>query len=183
MQDNSTTSFIHTVEEAFRFLQEKYPFFMCESRILDGEGAVVRYESPLAYVEVWYDALRGGDLSVSFGLLSESQSRVPFLHTYMASSSPALEHCIYKLAMQVAEEAQPLLTGDADAYLYRQQDHDRHRFEWWHEMHLRGIRDNAEYAWQHKDYMRVISLLESISTDLADVEKKRLAYARKHASK
>ncbi len=70
---------------------------------MDYTAAVIRYESNRAYLEIWFDALRGGDLSVVLGLLCKQEIHANFAHTYMADTSPELEHCIHRLATQVAK--------------------------------------------------------------------------------
>jgi hypothetical protein len=44
---------------------------------------------------------------------------------------------------------------------------------------IKPVKEQAEQAWKNKDYMRVISLYESIKDYLSSVELKRLEYARK----
>ena len=101
--------FITTSRDAFLFLSERYGYRLTETRILDEEGAMIRYESARAYLEICYDVLRGGGLTVSLGLRSATAVNVNFSQSYMANTALTLEHCIHRLAVQIAGESQPLL--------------------------------------------------------------------------
>jgi hypothetical protein len=79
----------------------------------------------------------------------------------------------------VKKDGIPLLQGDDVAYQALQDQQSLDAAEYTKEVHLRGIRKQAEVAWQDKDYETSFSLYSSIQRDLTPSEFMRLQYAEK----
>ena len=178
MLDVIINIFFNTALDAFRFLSVKYGYRLTDTRLFAAEGAMVRYESDHAYLEVWYDALRGGELSVVFGLLGKRDVSLHFEHSFCATSATALEYCIHRLADQVADEATPLLRGDIEAYHQRQRELEKRDRDWANEMRLKAIRAKVTEAWHNNHYAHVVTLLASMQDNISLLEIKKLDYAR-----
>jgi hypothetical protein len=180
MVESEPMIFVNTVRKEFRFLQEIYRFRYIDSRIFADAGAVVRYESPEVWFEIWYDHLRGGEFSINMGLLAREELIIALPYHLMAYSSPSLERCLHQFAESVAHEAQPLLLGETSAFQRSLQEQQERSAQWWCEDRLNRIRAEALDAWQRKDYGKVIAFYESMGDDLSEAEQKRLALARKY---
>jgi hypothetical protein len=183
--------FTELVEEAFRFLENRFGFRLVRSE----PPTLVRYESGPIFLNV-YHGRRSYEIDVEVGRVAEPGGRSYRLRdvldalgepdakrrTYFsASDPPGVRRAVEEAAELVASHYEPLLRGDEAAFqrvAERTKEHDR---EVTRGIVQRPVRDEAERAWRGRDYERVKELYGAIRADLSPTETKRLEYAERHA--
>jgi len=118
-----------------------------------------------------YDVLKW---AVSTGMIGQMPSG-----GYQASTREAVQEVVVRMAGLVNQCAVPLLQGDATSYQTLEVEQSRDATEYTKEVHLRGIRKQAEAAWQDKDYSILLDLYRGIQYDLRPSEFMRLQYVEK----
>jgi hypothetical protein len=182
--------FAPAVVEAFAFLEEEYGFRRVATLV-----TYVRYESPKVFVNVFHGRA-SYELGVELGLRGPDPRQEDHysLHEFLRFAAPPVSSQ-YKpfqvtrpetvatfvpvLADLLKSHAGPALVGDEKFFSELQAAVSRDRRALGTEMRLGAIRDRAVEAWQLKEYARFVSLLAPVEPDLTDLERRKLAYARR----
>jgi hypothetical protein len=164
-------------------------------RLTQLDAGQLRYESAQSVVDIVWDA-RSGELEAFVGLRPQTGLAKD---TYSLMDILGMEGAPpdRKVAVQVADEnrlqpfvdqlaedmrvhAQPALAGDR--MFFRRLETYRHaRAEaFGRSMKLQQVRSAVEDAWRKRDFKKVIGLYTSVESDLTEVEKRKLEYAREH---
>ena len=98
---------------------------------------------------------------------------------YQASSREAIQGLVAQMAELVKKYAEPLLQGEAETYQALRQQQSSDAAEYTREVHLRAVRNQAEAAWQNKDYETLLSLYGDMQGELTPSEFMRFQYAEK----
>jgi hypothetical protein len=188
-----SVKFSDIVRRAFAFLEEAG--FRCTQ---DG-SARLEYETDNVFVTVTWDC-RSGEINENIGLqprrgeqkygfsLSDllamegadlSERKMPF----QVANENRLGPFVEKLAEDTKEFAQPALAGDRMYFRRLRTFTNAAARIYMRGMTLRGVRSQAEEAWQKRDFERVIYLYSSIENDLSRSERGKLDYARKQRAR
>jgi hypothetical protein len=187
--DRRQLGFSEAVKSSFAFVK-RYGL-----KIVQEEVTLVRYQSDQVILNVYHgrgsyelgvEFQRAGFPGPKFGLYdvlkwAASTGKIGQIPTegYQASSQESVQKLVVRMAELVKQYAVPLLQGDATAYLTVQDQQSQDAAEYTREAHLRGIRKQAEAAWQDKDYETLFGLYSGIQRDLTPSEFMRLQYAEK----
>ncbi len=195
--DRWKLGFREAVLENFKFLRE-YGY-----RLVRADVTFVRYEMPWYsfrrrfYVNV-YHARGGYDLGVEIGPIHNDREQATLLgilnwaHApevrgwrvgdtlWCAETREAVQTLVPKLAELVRRYAGPFLRGDPEAFKSLKKMNREAYTVWEEEMHRNAPkRHQATLAWEAKDFERVAAIYESFLKDQNDVEKERLAEAKR----
>lgn len=177
-------------QQAFSFL-ERAGF-----RLVERTPARLDYETAQAFVTIEWDA-RSGELNVFVGPQPrEGEVRNAFSLTDLLAMD-GVDVPERKMPFQVAEEnklgpfldklandtqtyAQPALVGDPTFYRRLKAFRNTQAQTYMRDMELRRIRNDADKAWQKRNFQRLIALYTSIEDELSAAERAKLAYAKQH---
>lgn len=177
---------------AFAFLARDYGF-----RCVRTEPTFVRYESPLAFVNV-YHGRSSYELGLEVGRLGEdSEEEQGFTvmelmrlqdpqaekdFSYFAATRPEqIQWAVTQLANLLKTYGGGALRGDECIFGRLYEERIRWREEFAKQTVLSQIRSRAEAAFRGKEYAKAAALYESIQTELTPLETKKLSYSRKHS--
>jgi len=179
--------FAELVSKYFWYLETEYGYRLGESH-----DTAVRYQSSLLCVTVHHDRLsyevdffvspRSSETSVTYALapilkaLAQGNVGATF---FQASTRSSLEDCVATIADVVHRWCDALLKADKvtlnkvhKAYCEMGEETTSHYV-------VTPIKEKAHDAWRRRDYEEVIRLCQSIESELTEVERKRLDYARR----
>jgi hypothetical protein len=130
------------------------------------------YEAEMSFGRIGIDDLPGGN---SFGpgdliLLGNCPT-----WTWSSNQSDVAEYARF-----LRECGSDCLKGDQPIFAQMKRNRDTLTRNWHQEERIKNVRQEANDAWNQKDYLRVVNLYESIRTALTRAETKKLDYARKH---
>lgn len=152
----------------------------------------VRYSSDRVTLEAWHE-IDSFEIIVCFALNHDALRKISLMDIlavqlgeekardgwFQASTRTATEHSIQRIAHLISRYGQQILSGDENKFA-EVEAHARARDSAYTKLIVqKPIRDSALEAWQRNDFSAVKKLYESIETDLDDVERGKLAYARK----
>jgi hypothetical protein len=194
MRDNSmheAVRFPDIVSEHFRFLQDEFAYELVYSSAHCIEYRSVSLIGRVTYDPYSYDvefdiALRNETTSEWYSLgemLESSASEYRGQRAFQARNNEILELCIKTIANLVRTYCKDLLFGRRHAIEALVATANSMREHTTHEYAIRPVKEAASEAWQQKNYRDVIRLYESIASHLDEVEKQKLAYARKRMQK
>jgi hypothetical protein len=182
--------FPEQAEEAFSFLADN------GFRIVDRGATGIQYETGRAFVRIEWEP-RSGELNVFLGVqpskgepsdsfalgdllgmegVEAGDGKMPFQVADETRLGPFLK----RLAEDTRIHAQPALAGDRMYFHRLKAFRDAQGQAFMRDMKLRRVRSEAEKAWQRQELEKVADLYDSIEDDLTEVERGKLAYARKH---
>jgi len=153
----------------------------------------VRYESDRNFLN-FYHGRQSYDIGVEVGRHAADayRYRLPDVlaallgpdHTsrtsFQASTPSAVASCMQQIAELVDTHFGPVLEGDREAWKRIVDVTAARNREYTKEVVQQPVRRAAEEAWTQRNYRKVCELYESIRSDLAPVEEKRLEFALKH---
>lgn len=188
LPDRSRLGFNEAVKLTFAFVK-KYGLKLVQEKV-----TLVRYQSEKVILNVYHG--RGSyELGVEFErmgfpetfslyeLLKWAKSageieEIP-IGGYQTSSREGVQKLVAQMAELVKRYAEPLLRGDAAVYDALRERQSRDAATYQREMHLRVLREQAEAAWQDKNYETLLSLYSDMQGDLTPSEFMRFQYAEK----
>jgi hypothetical protein len=186
--ERESLGFVSEVLRSFEFLPTEYGFHCVRTEV-----TLVRYESQSIFIDIFHGrgsyeigvhigVLRdGGKQEQGFTLLEILRAEnVPGLQGYAATTRDQVRRRVSSIATLVGDHCGGMLRGDP-ASIARAR---RARTEWSdnyiRQMDLLRTREQADRAWQDKDYAMVAQLYESLlRTEMTASEAKKLEYARK----
>lgn len=185
--------FEDAVRDSFGFLEQQYGFQLSQNKQV-GYAKVIRYESPLVYVNLVYGP-PAYEPEMSFGRIGiddvqGARSFHPGDLVLLKSSSgwkwgainpdhSAMMEIVLGHAQLLRECGSSCLKGDQATFEEMKVRRDKAIEVWRQEEKVKQIRKDAQLAWDGKDYLAVARLYESIKGVLTDTEKKKLEYAKK----
>lgn len=194
-QDNYAV-FEETVKNNFSFLVQQYGFRLSQIE-QTGYVKVIRYESPLVYVSLIYGP-PAYEPEMAFGRIGIDdvpgnrgfhpgdlvllRSSFGWKWRAVNPKNPVLVEIVAGHAQILRECGSACLLGDQASFEEMKARRDNAIEDWHQEEKVNSIRNDAQVAWESKDYRAVLRLLESIETMLTDTEKKKLEYAKKQLS-
>jgi hypothetical protein len=194
-QDNYAV-FEETVKNNFSFLVQQYGFRLSQIE-QTGYVKVIRYESPLVYVSLIYGP-PAYEPEMAFGRIGIDdvpgnrgfhpgdlvllRSSFGWKWGAVNPKNPVLVEIVAGHAQILRECGSACLLGDQASFEEMKARRDNAIEDWHQEEKVNSIRNDAQVAWESKDYRAVLRLLESIETMLTDTEKKKLEYAKKQLS-
>jgi hypothetical protein len=184
--------FPEVVTEKFAFVAE---FGLHQVRT---EPTYVRYESPRVFLDVYHG--RGSyEIGVNTGLLgSDTRYGLGYLvywagswekegfgrHTmFQVTTADGVARFVPKVVELVRKYGRDFLAGKPAFYARLEEANRRNAALGEHRRRVEAVREKASAAWPQRDLGRVAELYATIEGDATELEKKRLAYARKHAGK
>lgn len=186
--------FERAVKDNFGFLEQQYGFRLIENKRV-GYAKVIRYESPLVYVNIMYGP-PAYEPEMSFGRIGVddaqgARSFHPGDLVLLKSSSgwkwgainpdnPAIVEIVSGHAQLLRECGSACLKGDQATFEEMKARRDNAVKVWHQEEKAKRVRKDAQFAWDSKNYRAVVGLYESIKDELTETEKKKLEYAKKY---
>ena len=101
---------------------------------------------------------------------------------FQVSTREGVQNIVPKVAALVKKYGDPFLSGRPVFYDELLRANEQASVAYEREQMLSRIRKEADAAWTAKNFARVAQLLQTVRSDLSEVESKRLAYAEKHSS-
>lgn len=198
MNMNSSTPdnyamFEDEVKSNFYFLEQQYGFRRTPIKQV-GYAKVIRFESPLIYVNLFYGppayepAISFGRIGIddapgaySFdqGDLVQLNSSAGWKWDPANPNNAVLVELISGLAQVLRECGAACLTGDQATFEEMKARRDSAVKVWHEQERVNGIRKKVLSAWNRKDYGTVVSLYETIKDMLTETENRKLDYAKK----
>jgi hypothetical protein len=166
-------------------------------KVVQEESTFVRYESKIIFVN-FYHGRASYEIGVEIGRLDRSEK---YGLTYIVSTAgkdawekegfgqstmfqvstiEGVLEFVPKVAELIKKYGCDFLRGDSIFYDQLERVNKRRAIEYTKRQNLDQIRKKAEAAWSRKDFSAVVRFYQSITTDLTEIESKRLAYARTH---
>jgi hypothetical protein len=159
----------------------------------------VRFQNKKVFLHVIFDAGRSFEIGVEIGQLSttglperpfnlaeilrlQNAPDTGYVEKLQVSESAAQENAISRLAELTEKYAVGLLEGNELDFLRQAKFRDIECAEYALSRDLRRARQDAENAWAKQDYLGVVKAYRPLEAVLTQAEKKRLAYAEKHAT-
>lgn len=156
----------------------------------------VRFEKPSSYVEVVYDASRSQEVSIWLGESPNSSEPplelpdvlratscdaddVQFAELIQTSDPDALERLLERASELLRRCASRFLEDGHDAFLAARTLRSERAAYYTAQLRSRGLLDEADAAWDEKDYGRVHDLLNPIRDSLGESHRRRLKFAEK----
>jgi hypothetical protein len=178
--------FANVVKEEFRDFCSKYNY-----KCVEALPSFVRYESTKAFINIYHGRI-SYEINVEIGLLENMEEKLSLSELvesveglksdipvpYQTSSTEGVKKGVKALMELVKEKFSLLFSGDTDEYNYWQSVVNKKRVEITEKYSCGLIKAEAEAAWQKKDYVKALSLYESICDKLSNIEIKRLNYAK-----
>ncbi len=184
--------FLDLVRNQFSFLESEFGF-----RCVAAGSHSVRFQSEKVFVTIHYDSRRSYELGVEVGqidLLFDGEER-PFTLVeilrmqgvdkredytfFQASTSKALAGCIERLAYLLLTYGKELLENNVFYFkslsAFRERESDRYALQ----SKLTSVRSKLQKAWNNKDYLKVVELLQPFEKHISDLERKKLEFARR----
>jgi hypothetical protein len=184
--------FESAVRREFSFLERKYGFRLCEVK-QDGYVKSMRYASSDVYVILFYGPA-AYEPELSFGRIGVDD--VPGAMSFHAgdltiskssaevdtpnSQGSKIERIVAGFARWLDEYGSDYLNGDQVVFERMAVRRAENIAAWGKEERIGQQKGKAEPAWKEKHYAEVVALLESMEGELTELERSRLAYARKH---
>lgn len=171
----------------------------CGFRVIREDVTFVRYESALAFINV-YHGRASYEVGVDVGRLDRpEQYGLDYMVAlagkdawdsegfgrgtmFQVSSREGVRNIVPKVARLVRKYGDRFLSGDPAFYDECQRANKRAAVEYEQRQRLTRIREDAGAAWAAKELGRVIELLAPVRSELTEVERKRLSYAEKHSA-
>lgn len=188
--------FEEAVMNNFNFLVQQFGFRLDKIE-QTGFVKIIRYESPLVYVNLIYGP-PAYEPEMAFGRIGiddaqGSQGFHPGDLVLLRSSfgwkwgavnpkNSVLVEIVSGHAQVLRECGSACLLGDQASFEEIKVRRDSAIEAWHQEEKANSVRNDVLVAWEGKDYDAVGRLLESIETMLTDTEKKKLEYAKKQSS-
>ncbi len=159
---------------------------------------IVRFANEELFLQVRFSASGSFEVGVEIGEVpaSADQSERPFnlaevlrLHAspdaayverLQASRPDVLTGAIERLSVLTEKYALGLLDGVASDFMKLGKFRDKECAEYALSRDLRYAREDAEKAWENKDYFAVVEAYMPFEPALTEVERRRLAFAEKH---
>ena len=188
--DREKLCFTQEVLAAFDFLTKEYSF-----RCVRKSATFVRYESPNVFVNVYHG--RGSyELGCEIGsLLSKIPENDKFTLSdivqladaqketgytfFQASTVDRVKMLVPRLSELVKKYAVSALKGDKRTFEQLRELVQKNSDDYIKDMNLAHMRKRADKAWHDKNYTKIIELYKTMQTDLNEIEKRRLKYAKK----
>lgn len=155
----------------------------------------VRFEKPPSYVEVVYDASRSQEVSIWLGESPNTEpplelpdvlratgcgaDDVQFAELIQTSDPDALERLLERASELLRRCASRFLEDGHDAFLAARTLRSERAADYTAHLRNRGLLDEADAAWDEKDYGRVHDLLIPIRDSLGESHRRRLKFAEK----
>jgi hypothetical protein len=186
----ASLGFVEEAKKAFAFLIAEFGFHVAPSEV-----TIVRYRSTEVFVNIYHGRM-SYELRLEIGRLDEpSEVKNPFYMSdlisvedeeggrrYRAYQTNQVELVPRGLALMAADlrrYSSRALRGDPLYYAQLQAARERAARRFGREITVSQTRQQAETAWQEKDYSKVASLYDEISGYLSPAERKRRDYARR----
>ncbi len=184
--------FVEATLTAFDFLVHEYGF-----HVVSAEPTFVRYESGDTFVNV-YHGRASYELGAEVGLLVRGSgqferafsigdvldllgTREKAGHTcFQASTAGDVMKLVPKLGGLVEEYAVLALKSDPQIFERLSEAQKTASDKLLTEWNLSDVRQEADKAWQQKNYARLAELYESIRAELTPAENKKLEYAKRN---
>jgi hypothetical protein len=161
-------------------------------RCVDSDPYHVRYTSDFVTMDIWHEP-SSYELDVRFTLNADPTSKISLVDIvraelgedrdregwFQASTRPAVEHSIQRIAGLIKSYGEGVLNGD-EVKFEKVVTIARAANASYTEIIVHGpVREAAVQAWQRRDFATVKRLCEALESDLDEVEARRLTYARK----
>lgn len=183
--------FSDIVQKEFSFLEHDFGLSLDALNI-----TIVRYRSPSLAVNV-YHGRKSYEIGFELCKVDEKPEICLSLPTilravvpsykgqtfFQASDRHTLEHCINIMASLVKSYCIDLFKGNVATWKVVKKIQDEMTEEVTNLYTIKPIKIKALEAWQRKDYREVVSLYESVMSNLDDIERRRLDYSRKRMDK
>ncbi|HLA04390.1 MAG TPA: hypothetical protein VJZ16_00265 [Syntrophales bacterium] len=178
--------FPEMVEHHFRFLEQELGFIMVEA-----SETFIQYRSQLFFVniyhgrqsyEVGFEVGRIDEAPLRYGLSALLMVVVPEYNGntfFQARDKKTLQKSVERLAQIVKAHCHYLLMGDLETWKKLENIRQLEKKQLHQNYFVRPTKNEALGAWQRRDYEEVICKYETIETDLTEIERRRLACARK----
>lgn len=159
-------------------------------------GFRVRFEKPRSYVAVTYDASRSHEVSIRLGELPEDAEPpleladvlrsthcgvedVGFAELIQTSEVEALSRLLERASQLLVEFAPQLLDGQPDAFVAARALRSERAAAYTAELRNTAVLEDADSAWDRKEYGRVHDLLNPIKDALDELHRRRLEFAER----
>lgn len=158
----------------------------------------VRYESDVAFLNISFDGIRSFEVGVdigqrepvtresSFSLGELVRLRDPTANTNVdglqVKDQMGLEHALKLLADLASRYGQEAFLGDVELFKELAELRDRECQIYARNRDLRIAREDAQDAWAHRDYAKLIQIYGAIEVHLSPAERKKYEYSKKHAA-
>jgi hypothetical protein len=191
LPDRVSLGFAEAVESSFGFLTTEYGF-----KCVRVMPTLVRYESSRVCVNL-YHGRSSYELGFEVALLprGRGQPEEPFSlgdildlcsvreelgFTFLqASTEERVRRFVPQLAELARQYAGPVLKGEPDLFMRLREVQTAKSRRYLREAELRQLREQADRAWQEKQFPLIVKLYESMGDDVTRSEAAKLVYARK----
>lgn len=179
------------VKSHFNFLEQQFGFRLNQIKQV-GYAKVIRFESPLIYVNLFYGP-PAYEPAISFGRIGIDDA--PGAYSFDQGDLVLVKNCanwkwnpaypnhlvglISEFARLLMECGSSCLKGDQVVFEEMKARRDSAVKVWHQKEKANRIRKEALSAWNRKDYGAVVSLYETIRDMLTETEHRKLDYAKK----
>ncbi|MHB1457190.1 MAG: hypothetical protein ACYC0V_09780 [Armatimonadota bacterium] len=200
--DKASAIFIDEATCAFSFVQEECgygaPVIRDQHSGMSDDFSELRYESKSMYVTIFYAHMES-ELSLRIGLLGAERDLDEYwrgfdLDEALLLSGKAIKsfiNAVHTRSESSLREAVDALSWIVEYDLYDALCDPKIIIRWMEIRKLRNEdecieeillwkREEAEDAWQQKDYAKLISIYDNLSGSLTPLEQKRVSFAKKH---
>jgi len=180
--------FVDAVKKAFNFLIYSY-----DMQCVASTSTNVRYQNESIYINIYHEYL-SYELGIRIGRLADDSCRSYGLEEVLralageiyncstflqASCANKIQKSIMDLAVLVEKYYGPLLRNDSEAFECVASTSCEIGTQNEKEITLKNIRMEADKAWKHKEYTKIVKLYTSIKPELTKSENAKLEYAIK----